>query len=89
MVIDGYNFKAQNSVHNISFHELPDFNPDIRFRLSQNSKLTSICSQAAIASFGFIMHKELINFLSNYDLPKNKSFNTTIYKDEGCSNEYC
>lgn len=89
MVIDEYDFKAKDSVHNISFNTFPDFNPDLRFNLSWNAKSSSILSQAAIASFGFITSKELIDLFQKFSLPEYKTFKTTInHEGNPISNYY-
>ena len=45
---DDYDFDGPRSVHKLTFREMPDFEPDIRFKLAKGAKLTDVMSQAAI-----------------------------------------
>lgn len=67
-IIDDYNFKAPNSVHNLKRFEFPCFRPDLRFKLNKGAKLTDVISQIAINGNGLLVSSRFSRTLSQYNL---------------------
>ena len=77
-MVDGYNFKAPDSVHHIRHNKFPDFTPDLRFRLREEAKLTDMLSQAAVSGHGFLISDGIRHVLEQFTLPPHRYFKATI-----------
>ncbi|NOS93059.1 MAG: hypothetical protein HOP30_14140 [Cyclobacteriaceae bacterium] len=73
-----YDFNASSSVHKLSFHEFPDFNPDIRFKLTKGAKVCDVIAQGAISACGLLVSEKLKKMLEAENLVPHKYCNATI-----------
>lgn len=85
---DDYDFNASNSVHKLNFQELPNFEPDIRFKLAKGAKLTDMLSQAAISVHGFLINEKLKEAFEQFNIVPHKYFPATIEDHQGNFHQY-
>jgi hypothetical protein len=89
-MVDGYNYKAPNSVHALSreVEKLPTYEPNLDYFVVHNrAKLSDILSVAPISG-GFIISEKLKNILVNFNLPKHKFYPAKLQYKEKYYNYY-
>jgi len=87
---NGYNYKAPNSIWNLKYNQLPDFEPNCdSFLLHNSAKLTDILSVAVI-NFGILMNQKVKDILINLSLPSQNNFfpASVVKKNEKRSDYY-
>lgn len=65
---DDYDFNAPNSVHKLLNHQLPNFTPDLRFKLKHGAKPVDLLSEAAFKSAGLLASEEFVGFVRGFNL---------------------
>lgn len=84
----GYDFKKPNSIHNLNFNGLPDFQPDLDyFILDKKAKLTDVLS-SMISGFGFLISEKMKNILEQFRLPEHGFYPASIAVDNTKLNNY-
>ncbi|NOS93060.1 MAG: hypothetical protein HOP30_14145 [Cyclobacteriaceae bacterium] len=73
-----YDFNAPSSVHKLSFHEFPDFNPDIRFKLAKGANVCDMMGQATINANGFLISEKLKDIFEKANIIPHKFYPATI-----------
>lgn len=77
-MVEGYDFKAIDSVHKIRYHEFPDFQPNLSFKLTKGANLTDLLSHGAISSYGFLASNKFIDFLKEFTLPEFRIYPASV-----------
>ena len=74
----GYDFNKPNSIHNLTFKGLPDFQPDLDyFILDQKAKLTDLLSNM-ISPFGFLISEKMKKVFEQFKLPEHGFYPATV-----------
>lgn len=79
---DDYDFKGEKSVHKMDHWSIPNFNPDIRFKLAKGAKLCDAMGQATISGSGLLISERFKNILEKYNLGEHKFFDGHIYDND-------
>lgn len=85
---DDYDFNGPRSVHKLTYGQMPEFEPDIRFRLAKGAKLTDVLSQAAISAHGLLINERARKIFEQLRLPPHKFFPATITDHQGKTYQY-
>jgi hypothetical protein len=83
-----YDFNGPRSVHKLRFRELPDFEPDIRFKLAKGANLTDMLSQATISAHGFLISKRLKLFFDQSNIMPATYYTVKVEDNNGIKHDY-
>jgi len=71
----GYNYDAPNSVHNLPYDSLPDFEPTFdTVVIHKQAKLTDLLSSAPIRNTGFLVSERFRTVLLEFALPQHRFY---------------
>lgn len=77
-----YDHHGPASMLKISYQCFPKFNPDIRFQLVENARLTDMLSQATIKAYGFLISEKLKQLFQSFNIAPHRFYNATIHTND-------
>lgn len=85
---DDYDFNSSRSVHKLTFRKFPDFEPDIRFKLTKGAKLCDVMGQATISAHGLLISENAKEVFSQLNLAPHKFYSCNIEDHNGDIHTY-
>lgn len=73
-----YDFNAPKSVYKLNSNELPNFEPEIRFKLAKGAKLCNLLGQGTISAKGLLVDDNFKTVIEQSNTIPFKSFNAYI-----------
>lgn len=75
----GYDFNAANSVHQLPYESLPEFEPNFNtVVIHGHAKLTDLLSSAPIKNTGYLVSKNLRAILEQFSLPLHRYYSVPV-----------